>query len=129
MLAAYFKNGLVCVYFFVFHQESHVGCLIIIKSQLERVIHTRAGCDLSLHGDVCDAWSGEAAEHVVKGDEGRLSGGHNTLTPALSPHVHPAVLGDGRRDVIVVGGGHLHYPPEVLAHLGRGARVGFVSGP
>ena len=44
-------------------------------------------------------------------------------------HVHPAVLGQSCRDVIVVGGGDLHNPPEVLAHLGWGARVGLVPDP
>ena len=31
--------------------------------------------------------------------------------------------------MIVVGGGDLHNPPEVLAHLGWGARVGLVPDP
>ena len=31
--------------------------------------------------------------------------------------------------MIVVGGGNLHNPPEVLAHLGWGARVGLVPDP
>ncbi len=31
--------------------------------------------------------------------------------------------------MIVVGGGDLHNPPKVLAHLGWGARVGLVTDP
>ena len=103
-----------------------ISRLIIIKCQLQRVIDAGAGGDLGLHGDVGDTWRGEAAEDIVKGDEGGLCGGDDTLAPALAPHVHPAVLAHGGRDVVVVRGRHLHDPPQLLPHLGRGAGVRLV---
>ena len=62
----------------------------------------------------------------MQGDEGGLSGHDDTLAAALAPHVDPAVLAHGGRDVIVVSRRHLHDPPQLLPYLGRGAGVGLV---
>ena len=56
-----------------------------------------------------------------------LSGRHNGLATTLSPHIAPAVLGESRRDVVVVGSRDLNDPTQVLAHLRWGARVGLVA--
>ena len=101
--------------------------LMIIECEFKRVVDAGAGGHLGLHGDVGDAGGGEAGEHVVQRDEGSLGGHDDTLASALTPHVDPAVLAHGRRDVVVVSGRHLHDPPQLLPHLGRGAGVGLVA--
>ena len=60
--------------------------------------------------------------------EGSLCGRNYRLATTLAPHIAAAVLGESRRNVVVVGGRNLDNPAQVLPHLGGRARVSLVAG-
>ena len=101
----------------------------VIKGEFKGVVDARSIGHLCLHRNECDRRGGEACKDIVQRSEGGLSGRHNRLAATLAPHIAPAVLGESRRDVVVVGGRDLNDPTQVLAHLRWCARVGLVAGP
>ena len=103
--------------FFHTHQEPHIRRLGVVKGEFKGVIDAGSIGHLCLHRDKRDRRSCKACKDVMQRSEWGLSGRHNGLATTLSPHIAPAVLGESCRDVVVVGGGHLDDPTQVLAHL------------